>query len=78
MVEHSTRYEKMLNWMRKYGSITILVLSIIPNPAFDMAGIIAGVLKMPIWKFLIFCTVGKIIKMLAFAYAGAGIISFFD
>ena len=78
VVENSTRYDKMLNWMRKYGSITILVLAIIPNPAFDMAGIIAGVLKMPIWKFLIFCAVGKIIKMLAFAYAGAGILSIFE
>lgn len=61
--------------MRKYGDPTILVLAIIPNPLFDMAGMIAGVLKMPVWKFLIFCTVGKIIKMLAFAYLGSSLLN---
>ncbi len=75
VVEKSPKYEKVMNWMRKYGDPTILVLAIIPNPLFDMAGMIAGVLKMPVWKFLIFCTVGKIIKMLAFAYLGSSLLN---
>jgi membrane protein DedA with SNARE-associated domain len=28
-------------------------------------------LKMPLWKFLLFCMIGKILKMLLFAYAGS-------
>lgn len=32
---------------------------------------IAGMLKMPLWKFLLFCWIGKTLKMLLFAYAGS-------
>jgi membrane protein DedA with SNARE-associated domain len=49
----------------------ILVLSAIPNPFFDLAGIAAGVAKIPIGKFLFFCWIGQLIEMTMFAYAGA-------
>lgn len=72
-VENRPKYQKFVDWMRKYGGWTILLFSFIPNPAFDMAGIVAGALKMPVHKFLLWCWVGKVLKMLMFAYAGAGI-----
>ncbi len=75
VVEDKPRYTKMLKWMEKYGDITILVLAFIPNPLFDMAGITAGILKMPVWKFLTYCVIGKILKMMLFAYFGFGIMS---
>jgi membrane protein DedA with SNARE-associated domain len=66
-----TAYEQQLEgWMRKNGDWTILVFAFIPNPLFDIAGMIAGMLKMPLWKFLLFCWIGKTLKMLLFAYAG--------
>jgi len=70
VVENRKWYEKIEKWMKKYGDITILVLALIPNPAFDAAGMTAGVLKMPIQKFLFYCFIGKTLKMLAFAYGG--------
>jgi membrane protein YqaA with SNARE-associated domain len=70
VVENSERYDRVVRWMRKYGDITILVLAFIPNPLFDMAGIVAGILKMPVLKFLFYCVIGKILKMMMFAYAG--------
>lgn len=70
VVENSKRYEQVVGWMEKYGDITIMVLAFIPNPLFDLAGMTAGILKMPVWKFLIFCVIGKILKMMMFAYAG--------
>ncbi len=70
VVEDSPRYQRVVRWMEKYGDITILVLAFIPNPLFDLAGMVAGILKMPVWKFLIFCVIGKILKMMMFAYAG--------
>lgn len=70
VVENSKQYERVVGWMEKYGDITILVLAFIPNPLFDLAGMTAGILKMPVWKFLIFCVIGKILKMMMFAYAG--------
>ena len=78
VVEDSERYKRVVRWMEKYGDITILVLAFIPNPLFDLAGIVAGILKMPIWKFLIFCVIGKILKMMMFAYAGSWFINLLE
>ena len=78
VVEGSERYQRVVRWMERYGDITILVLAFIPNPLFDLAGIIAGILKMPVWKFLIYCIIGKILKMMIFAYSGYWVINFFD
>lgn len=64
---------RLENWMRRYGDLTVLVLAIIPNPLFDVAGILAGAMHMPLWRFLLWCWLGKIIKMLFFAYGGEAI-----
>ena len=78
VVENSKRYERVVHWMEKYGDITILVLAFIPNPLFDLAGMTAGILKMPVWKFLVFCVIGKILKMMMFAYAGDWVMGLVD
>ncbi|OGO49765.1 MAG: hypothetical protein A2Z30_05715 [Chloroflexi bacterium RBG_16_64_43] len=71
VLERSSRVERLERLMRRYGSLTITVLALIPNPVFDVAGIIAGILRMPVQKFLFYCWIGKTLKMLAFAFAGA-------
>ena len=78
MIEKSERVKKLATWMRRNQAWTIFLLALIPNPLFDMAGFIAGASRMPIWKFLFFCLLGKIAKMLVFAYLGAGIFKVFD
>jgi len=77
LFEESANSQKVLGWMQKYGIWTILVLAFIPNPLFDIAGFAAGSLKIPVWKFLLVCSVGKIAKMLVFAYLGVGLFSLF-
>lgn len=71
VIEQTKVYEKINPWINKYGGWAILILSAIPNPFFDIAGIAAGIAKMPLWKFLLFCWAGQLIKMAIFAYAGA-------
>ncbi len=74
VIENIAYYERVKTWLKEHESlaeITILVLAFIPNPFFDMAGMAAGALRMPIWRFLIPCTIGKILKMLMFSYAGS-------
>ncbi len=78
VVQNTERYQRVVRWMEKYGNITILVLAFIPNPLFDLAGMVAGILKMPVWKFLIYCVIGKILKMMMFAYAGDWVIHLID
>jgi uncharacterized membrane protein YdjX (TVP38/TMEM64 family) len=77
VIENAKLYERLTGWMKKYGDITILGLAFIPNPAFDVAGMVAGALKMPLYKFLFYCCIGKIFKMMLFAYGGATIAGWF-
>ena len=70
VVERMDVYNRIKPWVEKYGGWAILVLSAIPNPFFDIAGIAAGIAKMPLQTFLIFSGVGQLIKMTAFALAG--------
>ena len=71
VVQRTPQHDRLQEWMGKYGNLTVLVLALIPNPLFDVAGITAGALKMPVLRFLLFCAIGKILKMLVFAYGGA-------
>lgn len=78
VIENKLWYDRITGWMKKYGDITIFVLALIPNPLFDMAGMVAGALKMPVWRFLIWSWLGKCLKMLLFAFGGASIFSIFS
>lgn len=71
VIENWRRYEKITTWVRRYGGPAILVLAALPNPFFDLAGVAAGALKMPVRKFLIWCLAGQAIKMTAIAYGGS-------
>lgn len=71
VVEKKAAYARIQPWVQKWGGWAVLVLAAIPNPFFDLAGVAAGTLKMPVWKFLLFCWIGQTLKMAAFAFAGA-------
>lgn len=78
IVENHRMYERLARWMQRNGALTVFILSMIPNPFFDLAGIAAGVLRYPVPRFLLFCWLGKTIKTLAFAFAGAYSLTFFE
>ncbi len=71
VIENRRIFDRFVGWMNRYGPVTITALAIIPSPFFDLAGIAAGALKMPVWRFLLWVWVGQTIKMLIVAYAGA-------
>ena len=70
VVERTDVYARIKPWVDRYGGWAIMVLSAIPNPFFDVAGIAAGMAKMPIQIFLLFTLIGQLIKMTLFALAG--------
>lgn len=72
----SKKFLKIKGWMNKYGLWTIFVLAAIPNPAFDLAGIIAGATKIPVYKYTVVVFGGKLVKFLAISYLGSGIIRY--
>jgi uncharacterized membrane protein YdjX (TVP38/TMEM64 family) len=61
--------------MKTNGALTIFLLAVIPNPLFDVAGVIAGALKVRLPVFLFWCWIGETLKMLFFALAGSGILN---
>ena len=64
-------YERITEWTERYGGWIIMLLAFIPNPFFDVGGAAAGALKMRVHVFLIWAFIGKFLKMLVIAYAGA-------
>ena len=71
VAENRELYERIRRWMERRGFMTLLVLSAIPNPLFDLAGMAAGMLRYPISKFLLACWIGKTFKALVIAYLGS-------
>jgi membrane protein YqaA with SNARE-associated domain len=71
VVERAGAYDRLHTLTRKYGAIAIFVLAILPLPFFDLAGLAAGALRMPLPKFLLATWLGKLIKMLLVAILGA-------
>jgi membrane protein YqaA with SNARE-associated domain len=62
---------RAINWlMLRYGMITLFVLSAVPNPVFEIAGLTAGAVRMNFWRFLGSVTAGKVVRGLALAYIG--------
>ncbi|MGD8968316.1 MAG: VTT domain-containing protein [Anaerolineae bacterium] len=70
-VDEHPRYRRLVRWTQRYGVFAIFLLALLPNPLFDVAGMAAGVLRLPVWKFLLSCAAGKVIKNILFAVAGS-------
>ncbi len=77
IVEKQKYYLRLENWMKRFGGFTIIVLALVPNFLFDVAGLVAGALKMPWYKFLIFCWLGRIPRCLLITYGGSTMLKFF-
>jgi membrane protein YqaA with SNARE-associated domain len=63
-------YTRLKEWVRRWGMLTIFILSVVPI-IFDLAGIAAGALRLPLWKFFIACWLGRTILYLIIAWGGA-------
>jgi len=57
--------------MDHYGMLTLFVLSVIPNPVFEIAGITAGAVRMPFGRFMGAVFVGKVLRGIILAFLGA-------
>jgi len=56
---------------RRWGFVALIVLAFIPNPVFDVVGILAGSLRYPLGRFWLSTATGKILKLLGIAYLSA-------
>lgn len=70
-LEHTDLYQRFNGWMDRFGPLAIFGLSVVPNPFFDMAGLLAGASHMPLWQFMLAAGLGKIVQATVLAWAGA-------
>jgi membrane protein YqaA with SNARE-associated domain len=55
-------YVRVERWMKKRGSLIVFLFAALPILPMDVAGIVAGALRYPLWKFVVVGFGGKIIK----------------
>lgn len=63
--------KRIKEWVKRYDVLGIFVLAFLPNPLFDIAGIVAGGLKIPWYRFLISCALGRVLRYGLLAMLGA-------
>lgn len=69
-LENTPGYERLVVWMERHGPWGIFLLSLQPVLPFDVAGLLAGASKLPLWKFVLPCWAGKFPKYLLVTYLG--------
>ncbi len=62
-------YQRIDGWMKKWGSWAVFIFAAVPFFPFDVAGLAAGAMRYPLWKFLLIGGAGKIIKYIVFVFA---------
>jgi uncharacterized membrane protein YdjX (TVP38/TMEM64 family) len=70
-------YQRLVRWMQKNGMWGIFVISAQPILPVDVAGLLAGASRMPLWKFLVACWAGKLVKYILACYIGEAILGIF-
>ena len=73
--ESTPGYDRLAGWMKRHGPWAIFLISLQPILPVDIAGIISGISRIPLWKFLLPCWPGKFLKYLAFCYFGSGLLN---
>lgn len=71
IAQRSRLYTRLVNWVDRWGAKAIFIFSLVPFFPFDLAGVAAGILRLPFWKFILVCWLGRTILYLGIAWAGA-------
>ena len=70
-LENNEIYQKLRSLMDQWGLWLIFALGLIPNPFFDVGGVIAGAMRLPWWQFWLVAALGKGLCFAALAWLGA-------
>jgi uncharacterized membrane protein YdjX (TVP38/TMEM64 family) len=67
---YANKYKKAESWLKHYGNFAVFIFALLPILVFDLLGIAAGTFKFPLWKFSLFCWLGRLLRCLLEAYLG--------
>jgi membrane protein YqaA with SNARE-associated domain len=72
IIADNSAYRQVSGYIKRYGIWAVFGLAVIPNPLFDVVGIISGILRIPVWRFFLAVWAGNVIKATVIALAGMG------
>ncbi len=62
LASRGKNYLRVERWMRKRGGLIVFLFAAVPVLPMDFAGVVAGALRYPLWKFVLIAWIGKTIK----------------
>lgn len=68
---HHKWYMLLQGVFKKYGGFIVFIVALIPNPFFDVIGILAGVFSFSFYRFFIPLFLGRLIRNLLLAHFGS-------
>ncbi len=71
IIQGGRMYSRVDSWMKRWGVWTVFVFAVAPFLLVDVAGMVAGALRFPLWKFVLVVWVGKSLKYIALVLIGA-------
>ena len=77
-IKKDKKVEKVKKWMKTGGLWVVFALAVLPNPLFDLTGVISGASGISVWRYLVAVFSGKLIKFITLSYAGFGILKIFQ
>lgn len=70
-------YLRTEKWMKRWGIWAIGFFAFVPLAPFDIAGIVSGALRFPLWKFMLAGWIGKSLKFVIILIFSNWIMQFF-
>ena len=70
LVENRKLYERLVDWVRRWGTVAIFIFALVPL-FFDLVGLTAGALRFPLWKFILVCWLGRTLLYVVFVVLAA-------
>ena len=74
LIEKSTRYHRVKSYIDKYGVWALFILAALPNPLFDLAGLMAGALGISYRQFFHAAWAGTFLKYTLVSFIGYGVL----
>jgi membrane protein YqaA with SNARE-associated domain len=69
VIQDSRMYARVEGWMKRWGAWAVFVFAAVPLLPLDIAGMVAGAIRFPLWKFLLVAWVGKSLKYIGLLVA---------
>jgi len=70
------KYQHAISWLTRNANLAVFIFALSPFFVFDLMGIAAGVFRFSLWKFFLFCWLGRLLRCIIEAYLGYGTFSF--